>query len=139
MRGDFLDSNVLLYLFDDTDSRKRRIAERLVETALREGTGWISFQVVQEVLNVLTRGFNPPADSADARRLLDDVLSPLWRVMPNGALYHQALEVRERYSYSFYDSLIVAAALESACERLYSEDLQNGQRIGDLTISDPFS
>ena len=138
MSADFIDSNVFVYLFDETDERKRGIAEGLVGDALRGGDGCISYQVVQEVLNVVTRRFDPPATARDARMLLDRVLLPLWRVMPSQALYQRALDVQDRYRYGFYDSLIVAGALEFGCTRLYSEDLQAGQQIEHLTIENPF-
>ena len=63
---------------------------------------------------------------------------PLWSVMPSTRLYRHALDVRERYRFSFYDSLIVAAALEAGCTRLLSEDLQDGQVIEGLRIENPF-
>ena len=74
----------------------------------------------------------------DAAQVLHTVLAPLWRVHPSPALYLQALEVQERYRLSFYDSMIVAAALEADCRRILSEDLQHGQRIGNLQIVNPF-
>jgi predicted nucleic acid-binding protein len=136
MSADFLDSNVFVYLFDDVDDRKRAVAERVVAGALATGTGAVSYQVVQEVLNVLTRKLG--ASPSDARRFLDGVLAPLWRLGPSPELYVRALEVRERYGFSFYDALVVAAALDAGCARLLSEDLPHGQRIGDLTVVDPF-
>jgi predicted nucleic acid-binding protein len=136
MSTDFLDTNVFVYLFDEVDDRKRATAERLVADALAAGTGVVSYQVVQEALNVLTRKLG--ASPSDARRFLDGVLAPLWRLGPSPDLYVRALEVRERYGFSFYDALVVAAALEAGCTRLLSEDLQHGQRIGDLTVVDPF-
>ena len=139
MSADFIDSNVLLYLFDETDDQKRGIAERLVEEGLREANACISYQVVQEVLNVVSSKFDPPASIGDARILLDQVLLPLWRIMPSQALYHRALDVKDRYRFSFYDSLIVAAALQFGCRRLYTEDLQSGQSIEHLTIENPFA
>lgn len=63
---------------------------------------------------------------------------PLWTVSPSPALYHRALDVQARYRFSFYDSLIVAAAIEAGCARLYSEDLQDDQRVDGLTIENPF-
>ncbi len=54
------------------------------------------------------------------------------------ALYRSALQLQLRWRFSFYDSLIVAAALEAGCKRLLSEDLQHGQRIETLTIENPF-
>lgn len=134
---DFLDTNVFIYLFDETDLAKRRRAEFLVHRSLEDGSGCISYQVVQETLNVVTRKLGARPQSA--RLLLDDVLAPLWQVNPTRALYARGLHVHAQYGFSFYDSLIVAAALEADCTRLYSEDLQHGQQVGHLTIHNPFA
>ena len=72
------------------------------------------------------------------RRYLQSVLAPLLRVQPSLRLYHASLDIRSRYRFAYYDSLIVAAALDAGCATLYSEDLQNRQRIEGLTIVDPF-
>ena len=138
MSGEFIDSNVFVYLFDETDERKRGTAERLVESALQTNGASISFQVVQETLNVVTRKLPTPMTAEGAKSFMERVLTPLWRVSPSSALYNRALDVQARYRYGFYDSLIVAAALDAGCSRLYSEDLQDGQRIEGLTIENPF-
>jgi predicted nucleic acid-binding protein len=137
MSGDFLDSNVILYAFD-VDQRKQEIARRLVNDAL-VGDALISFQVVQEVLNILTRKAQALPTGDEPRRVLEDVLMPLWHVMPSEDLYARALALQSRYQFAFYDSLIIAAALQAGCTRLLSEDLQTGQRIERLTIVDPFA
>jgi predicted nucleic acid-binding protein len=139
MTTDFIDTNVFIYLFDETAPAKRAIAERLIQRALTDGSAAISHQVVQETLNVLTRKLKRPLQPADARRFMDQVLAPLWRVMPSVALYHRALDLQARWQISFYDSLVVAAALLEGCKRLYSEDLQAGQRIEGLVIANPFA
>ena len=138
MNDDFMDSNILIYANSRSDPRKRAIARELVQLALDEG-GVISFQVVQETLNVLTRKLPSPVSLGDAGELLRGVLEPLWNVMPTPALYQRALDLQDRYGYSFYDSLIIAAALTAGCTRLYSEDLHDGQQIEGLTIVNPFS
>ena len=79
-----------------------------------------------------------PLDAEDVRRYLDEVLSPLWTVMPSRDFYFRGLEIQKRYGFGFYDSLILSAALEAGCTRLYSEDLQHGQRIGNLVVESPF-
>jgi predicted nucleic acid-binding protein len=139
MSGDFIDSNVLVYLVDSSHPEKRATARGLVRDALRTGDVQISFQVVQETLNVITRKFQRTVTPDDARQLLQEVLVPLWRVMPTQALYERALDVHERYKYSFYDSLIIAGALRAGSTRLYSENLQHGQRIEGLTVENPFT
>ncbi len=133
---DFLDTNVFVYLFDETAPDKRARAEGLVRRSLAEGSGCISYQVVQETLNVVTRKLG--ARPASARLLLDDVLAPLWRVNPSRSLYARGLRLQGEFGFSSYDSLIVAAALEAGCTRLYSEDLHHGQRVDELTIQNPF-
>jgi predicted nucleic acid-binding protein len=121
MSGEFIDSNVFLYLFDETDPRKRQTSEQLIYSALETGAACISFQVIQETLNVITRKLETPATPEDARRFMDQVLVPLWRIMPSQALYHRALDIQAHYRYSFYDALIIVAALDAGCTRLYSE------------------
>ncbi len=133
----FIDTNVFIYLFDETDPEKQQRAENLVCESLNRGRGCISYQVVQETLNVVTRKLGARPESA--RLLLEDVLAPLWRINPTRSLYTQALRVHTQHGYSFYDSLIVAAALEAGCVRLYSEDMQHGQRVEQLTIVNPFA
>lgn len=138
MSADFIDTNIFVYLFDETDARKRGIAGQLIRNALETRGAQISHQVIQETLNVLTRKLPSPMSAADARRFLEKVLAPLWLARPSLALYQRGLDLQARYGFSFYDSLIVAAALEGGCARLLSEDLQHGQQIEGLTIENPF-
>lgn len=138
MSVDFLDSNVFIYSLDETDVAKHETAERLIHAALQTRQGAISFQVVQETLNIVARKLPIPLTPEDARRFLDRVLAPLWRVYPSPALYGHALDLQGRFRFSFYDSLIVAAALEARCSRLLTEDLQHGQQIDGMTIENPF-
>jgi predicted nucleic acid-binding protein len=138
MSGDFIDSNVFIYMLDTVDDRKREIATQLVDAARREGTGIISFQVVQEVLSIATRRLQPSMAPSDTQELLETVLVPLWRVMPTSLLYERALGLHHRYRFSFFDSIILASALLSGCTRLLTEDLQHGQMIEGLRIENPF-
>ncbi len=133
-----IDTNVFLYHVDDSDARKHTIATRIVRSALQTGQGCISYQVVQEFLNVALRKAEIPLDHAGAAEYLRTVLVPLWRAMPSPAMYERGIAVQARYGFHFYDSLIVAAALEAGCSRVLSEDLQHGQRIETLTVENPF-
>lgn len=135
----FLDSNVLIYLFDRTDDRKRRRATDIASRGVTRQDTVISFQVVQETLRFITSKMILPLDEARRGRFLNGVLIPLWTVMPSAALYRRALELQDRYRYSFYDSLIIAAALEAGCSRILSEDLHDGQEIEGLRIENPFA
>lgn len=133
----FLDTNVLVYTFDPREPVKQARAIELVTEAL-QGHGIISFQVVQEFLNVASRKFVQPLSAADSRDYLDDVLEPLCEVFPTMDLYRRAVDLMERWQYGLYDSLVVAAAIEGGCRTLYTEDLHDGQVIEGLTIVNPF-
>ena len=135
----FLDTNIFVYTFDETTSVQRARARELVELALTTRLGVVSYQVIQEFLNVVTRRFLVPLSPTDCRSYVEQVLAPLWHVSPTVALYLRALDMQERSGYSFYDSLIVAAALEAGCRTLYTQDLQPGRQFDALTVVDPFA
>ena len=133
----FLDSDVLVYLFDSTAPAKRQRAESLIAECLAVSSACISHQVVQETLNVMIRKLN--ASQQQVGHFLSNVLMPLWKINPTQAQYVAALSIRARFQFSFYDSLVVAAALEANCATRFSEDLQHGQRIDQLTLINPFA
>jgi predicted nucleic acid-binding protein len=135
---DFLDTNILVYAVDLDNPEKRPIAQRIIANALADQTAVISFQVVQETLQALTRKSRVVATSEDAQDFLLNVLTPLWQVHPSTTIYARALNVQSRFGFSFYDSLILAAALESGCKRVLTEDLQHGQHVDGLRIENPF-
>ncbi|HWX93433.1 MAG TPA: PIN domain-containing protein [Terriglobales bacterium] len=140
MSGDrhFLDTNVLVYSFDLLDRRKADIAERLVTRALTSGLGVISYQVVQEFVNVGLKQFANPMTVAEVERYFFRVLLPLMKISSSAPLFLQALQLQSSSKLAWYDSLIIASALEGSCKVLYSEDLQHGQHFGDLVIENPF-
>ena len=134
----FLDTNLFVYSFDGEPSTKVRPATQLIRDAISSGKGIVSYQVVQEFFNVALRRFEQPMRSEDAEQYLAAVFRPLLVVHSSQALYSEALQVFQRYRFAWYDSLIVAAAIQAECGILYSEDFQNGQRVGDLEIRNPF-
>ena len=134
----FLDTNVIVYSFDSTAPAKAEESRRLLGASLREGTGAVSWQVVQEFSNLALRKFASPMTVADCDMYLRRVLFPLCRVWPSQALYSDALELVEETGYHYYDCLIVAAALESGAARLFTEDLQSGRKVRSLEIVNTF-
>jgi predicted nucleic acid-binding protein len=134
----FLDTNVLVYTFDRRDPDKRARSRALVERALETGDGVVSGQVVQEFLNVALTKFERPLTAGEAVRYLRDVLDPLCTIFSSLGLYEHAISLQTRWRFGFYDSLIVAAALEAGCKTLYTEDLQDGQEVESLRIVNPF-
>ncbi|MBI2301703.1 MAG: PIN domain-containing protein [Armatimonadetes bacterium] len=134
----FLDTNVLVYCFDDEEGSKRGIADRWVQQALRTQRGVISYQVVQEFLSLSLLRFAAPFTVSRAREYLATVLRPLCRHWPSGEFYDRALELRAETGYHWYDALIVTAALDLGCATLLTEDLQHGRVVRGLTILNPF-
>ncbi|MBN1408790.1 MAG: PIN domain-containing protein [Calditrichaceae bacterium] len=134
----FIDTNIIVYSFDKSVPNKSDIAKNIIAGALELSKGIISFQVIQEFLNVALRKFKSPVTFPDCAKYLNLVLEPLCDVFPDIELYYRALDVMERWQYTFYDSLIISAALRGNCTILYSEDLQHNQKIENLTIINPF-
>ncbi len=131
----FLDTNIVVYAFDRRFPEKRQIARELIAT---EASWSISWQVVQEFCSVALHRFAVPLTHDFLDEMISLVLHPHCHVMPSPALWKNALQVRAQTQYRFYDSMIIAAALESGAQTLYSEDLQHGRRIGNLEIANPF-
>jgi predicted nucleic acid-binding protein len=134
----FIDTNILVYCFDDRQPDKKVRSLALVADALQTGNGIISWQVIQEFLNVATRKFLVPLKTEDAKVYLQKVLHPLCRVFPDLELYQTALDVLGKTGYSFYDSLIMASALQGGCTILFSEDLHHGHQVDSVKIVNPF-
>ncbi|MBP6016157.1 MAG: PIN domain-containing protein [Candidatus Promineofilum sp.] len=134
----FLDTNILIYAVDQADLAKQQIAVPLVREAILSGRGIISIQVVQEFLNVARRKFERPMTVEECRGHVQNVLEPLCSYFPSITTIDRALGIIEETGYHFYDALILAAAIESGCRTLYSEDLQHGRAIQGLTIVNPF-
>jgi predicted nucleic acid-binding protein len=134
----FLDTNVFVYLFDTTAPAKAKKAARLVRDAVDTGKGIVSYQVVQEFFNVALRRFAHPMSGAEAEQYLITVFRPLLAVHSSPSLYVEALRVAGKHRIAWYDSIIVASALESRCDTLYSEDFQHGRQIEGLRMENPF-
>jgi predicted nucleic acid-binding protein len=134
----FLDTNIFVYSFDRSAPAKARRAAQLIREALTTQKGVISFQVVQEFFNVALKRFSQPMQPADAGQYLIAVFRPLLAVHSSQALYAEALFLHAQSKLSWYDSLIVSAAIQARCEILFSEDLQHGQRFGSLQVKNPF-
>jgi predicted nucleic acid-binding protein len=132
----FIDTNIVVYAFS-LESEKKNISKQLIKQAHKK-SGCLSFQVIQEFLNTVTKKFQIPLKKEDAQKYLSEILFPICEVFPSEKLYISALDIREKWKFSFYDSLIVAAAVEANCKILYSEDLQHNQKIYDLTILNPY-
>jgi predicted nucleic acid-binding protein len=134
----FLDTNVFAYAFDAGAPAKAKKAARLVRDAVDTGRGVVSYQVVQEFFNLAFRRFAGTMSAAEAEQYLITVFRPLLAIHSSPALFVEALRVRDKFRFAWYDSIIVASALEAQCDTLYSEDFQHGRKIERLRIENPF-
>ena len=134
----FLDTNIFVYSFDASSPKKAARARQLIRNAIETGGGIVSYQVVQEFFDVALRRFAKPMSTLDAEQYLSTTFRPLLSVHSSHALYGEALRIAARFQLPWYDSLIVAAAIEGQCGVLFSEDFQDGQEIGSVRLSNPF-
>lgn len=134
----FLDTNVFTYSFDASSPKKQRRAKELIGEAVATRKGMVSYQVVQEFFNVALRRFSQPLTVPEAEEYFTKIFRPLLTVHSSEAVFIDALRLGQRYPLSWYDSLIVAAAIAGRCTTLFSEDLQHGQKFGTVQITNPF-
>lgn len=132
MAGNFLDTNVFIYLASNEPEKSLRVEDLLQNECV------ISVQVLNEIANVARRKMRLNWDEAlDFLRLIRGLVT----VEPVGLGTHdEGLRIASRYQLSVYDGMIVAAALLAGCETLWSEDMQDGLMIDNrLVIRNPFS
>jgi predicted nucleic acid-binding protein len=134
----FVDTNILMYAHDASTGIKHERARALVEDLWRSGNGVISTQVLQELCVNLRRKTAKPVSASVARDIVTDYLA--WDVQVNDAeSVLDALNVQGRFKLSFWDALIVQAAERAGVSILYSEDLSDGQRYGELRVVNPLA
>lgn len=134
---DFLDTNVFVYAYDVTDHAKRSAAQALVRRAVT-GECVTSTQVFAELAATLLYKPRPGARPDDVIALLD-ALGPIRLVAPDADLMRRAVEAHAKYGLHFYDGMIVAAAERAKCEKLWSEDLNPGQKYFGVLVVSPFA
>jgi len=133
----FLDTNIIIYAYDASAGEKHRIAKKIFVELWDSGLGVISTQVLQEFFVNVTQKIPKTLDKRLAKDIVSDLLK--WDVVVNdGESIIEAIEILLRYGCSFWDSLIIEAAIRSGAVVLLSEDLSHGQIINGLTIKNPF-
>ena len=134
----FLDTNIFVYSFDYSQPRKQKKAESLIVEAIESEHCAISTQVIQEFLNVALGKFASRMSTVDMARFLERVLWPLCKIHPTAGLYLGAVSIMEETGWTFYDSLVVSAAVAARCTVLFTEDLQAGRMVRGVEIRNPF-
>jgi predicted nucleic acid-binding protein len=133
----FFDTNVLVYLFDASQPQKKTRAQTLLADAVAGGGALLSTQVLQEFFVAVTRKLSKPLAHDQAELALRELAS-LPVVNVETATIVESISTMRRYRLSFWDSLIVRSAIKGGASVLYTEDLNDGQKIETLTVQNPF-
>ncbi len=134
----FIDTNVLIYAHDAEAGERHRRAAEIVTSLWTTRTGLLSVQVLQEFYVNVTRKIPVPLSIVDAREVVRNYTS--WRtewIAPDDVL--RASEIEEQNRISFWDALIVTAAVKGSASRILSEDLNPGQVIAGIPVENPFT
>jgi predicted nucleic acid-binding protein len=133
----FVDTNILVYAEDRNAKARYETARDLVIELWEKREGVVSIQVLQEFYVTATRKLKKPLSAAKAREIVHEYLT--WTVVENtGRLLTAALELHQSAQLSFWDAMVVQAAVEAGCDTLYSEEFNTGQRFGSLVVVNPF-
>jgi predicted nucleic acid-binding protein len=134
----FFDTNVLVYIFDQDSPAQQARAREIFEEHARTGLLTLSPQVLQEfyvtVTRKLARPLSPEAALAAVTHLNTFPLVPV-----DGGTILRAVQLHQSATLSFWDAMIVQVAMEGNCKRVFSEDMQNGRRFGEMVIVNPFA
>ncbi|GAB6886537.1 PIN domain-containing protein [Desulfothermus okinawensis JCM 13304] len=134
----FFDTNILVYLHDEGSPEKRSIAKELVSMWFPTGKMVVSTQVYQELYVVLTKKLRPPLSSHIALEELKKLNLGVRTVVIIPPLIFEAITIQKENKISFWDALIVSAAIYGRCKVIFTEDLNHGQIIKGVKIENPF-
>lgn len=134
----FFDTNILVYLFDAKTPGKQAPARNLWDRACREATPVLSTQVLQEFFATVTKAVKQGVPVPVARDAILGFADMAEVVTISVPLIAAATRRVEASGFSFWDSLIIESAIGCGAQRLWTEDLQDGQAFGDLVIVNPF-
>ena len=133
----FFDTNILVYAFDKDEPAKAAIARHWLREVGSQGNLVLSTQVLQEFYVAVTKSMNPKMPHLQAAELVNGFAEfPLVQV--DKLLIAKAMQRHQNGDFSFWDNLIVEAALQANCDVLLSEDMQDGRIINGLSTHNPF-
>jgi predicted nucleic acid-binding protein len=133
----FVDTNVLIYAHDVSAGRKHILARDLIRQLWESGKGCLSVQVLQEFYVNITRKVAKPLASDTAVRVIADLAA--WQIYRPGVEdVLDAIRLQDQYQTSFWDAMILVSAIQSGCDKVWSEDLNTGQIYDTVTVSSPF-
>ena len=134
----FLDSNILVYAYDNHEPEKQAKAQALLKAVIKEESAILSAQVLGEFFVVVTRRIKEPLSVNDAEKITN-ILTVLPVAEIDLPLVKRAINTQRNYGISYWDSLIVATAEREGCKKILSEDLNDGQWYNGVLVENPFN
>lgn len=131
----FVDTNLLVYADDADSPDKQKVAQELIKRGFASGEAVVSTQVLQEYFVVAARKLQVPADVAQQKV---ELLGQLTLVTVRLDTILEAIKLHRLYALSFWDALVIQSARAAGCTSLFSEDMQDGQTIEGVTVTNPF-
>lgn len=133
----FVDTNILIYAHDTSAGIKHKKAQDIIVDLWESGLGILSIQVLQEFFVCVTNKISKPLTLDKTKEIIESLLK--WNIVVNdGEFILKAIEIHRRYRYSFWDSMIIQAAIKGNANFLLSEDLSNDQIIEGVRVKNPF-
>jgi len=133
----FLDTNILVYAYDEHDPKKQKKAQTLLTEGVENENTVLSVQVLGEFFNVVTRHIKPLLSSEEAQEIIHTLsIMPVQEI--DLAMVNRAIDTCKTYQISYWDALIISAAERAGCVQIFSEDLSDGQSYRHIRVCNPF-
>ena len=134
----FLDTNILVYAYDQLDPVKQNKAQELITAGIEQENLVLSVRVLGEFFNVVTRRIPQPVTPDEAREIITSMsILPVQEI--DLAVVNRAIDTHKKYQISYWDALIISAAERSECKLILSEDLSDGQAYHEILVCNPFT
>jgi len=133
----FLDTNILVYAYDQHDPHKQKKAQELITDGIESENLVLSVQVLGEFFNVVTRRIPHPLTTDEAREIVSAIsILPVQEI--DLVMVNRAIDTRNLYPITYWDALIIAAAERAGCTSILTEDLNDGQTYHEILVRNPF-
>jgi predicted nucleic acid-binding protein len=133
----FLDTNILVYAYDEHEPCKQKTAQKILADGIEQENIVLSVQVIGEFFNVVTRHIPQPMSPEEAEYIINTLsILPVQEI--DLFMVTRAIDIHKTYHIPYWDSLIVSAAERGGCAQILSEDFNDGQKYFNISVCNPF-
>ena len=133
----FIDTNIIVYAHDKTEINKKKISGEIIINGIKNDNIVLSTQVLNEFYVTVTKKIKQTLRPVEAKKEIE-LLKCIELVEININLILKAIDISQKYILSYWDSLIISAAIRAKCSIIYSEDLNPGQKIESVKVINPY-